>query len=423
MILYKGELLENNKQKELLDSLKDDCLETLSNTNLLEVDDVINACDKLAKKVKNNEFDNIIIPLLDEFDIPYDYFKTYIKMFEKDSLIEKVKTELGEYYDNLSDLDSHNKREIHPLGILFHIAAGNVDILPAYSVIEGLLSRNINILKLPTGDKGLSVKLLNELIKIEAKLKPYIYVFDVPSTEINTLKQFADIADAIIVWGGDEAIKAARSMASINTKIIEWGHKLSFAYSSLDVSDDQLIDLAHHMASTNQVLCSSAQGIFVDTNNRIELDKFAERFFNIFKEVNKEHKEVPYGMKSKNALTLYYEDMIKHKSNKRIWKENGISVITSDDSELELSNMFRSIWVKMLPSNLIISKIKPFKNYLQTVGLLCPYNQITKYTEILVKTGVTRITKAKDMSRMLNKESHDGMYALRLYTKIVEILK
>jgi hypothetical protein len=45
-----------------------------------------------------------------------------------------------------------------------------------------------------------------------------------------------------------------------------WGHKISFAYVSGDlVSDADLEGLAGQHRSTNQLLCSSCQGIFVDT--------------------------------------------------------------------------------------------------------------------------------------------------------------
>ena len=40
----------------------------------------------------------------------------------------------------------------------------------------------------------------------------------------------ADAADGIVVWGGDEAVLAVRQLAAANVKIIEWGHKASFAY-------------------------------------------------------------------------------------------------------------------------------------------------------------------------------------------------
>ena len=219
------------------------------------------------------------------------------------------------------------------------------------------------------------------------------------------------------------AIKAARSMASVTTKIIEWGHKLSFAYATLNASDEDLEGLAHHMAMTDQVLCSSAQGIFVDTSSREELDKFAQRFFEIFVRVNKTHKPVPFGMKSKNALQLYYEELEARRSKKKIWKKDGISVITSDDSELELSMMFRSIWIKMLPKKKIIENLKPHKSHLQTVGLMAKEDEVSVLKDLLIKSGVTRITKAIDMSRIIVGESHDGMYPLRLYSRVVETYK
>ena len=423
MILYKGEIFEDHHQRKLIDKLREDCYETLANEDFLKVNEVVEACDKLAQQVKSGTYNDLILPLLEEFDIPYEYFLSHMPMFEKPSLLKKVETELGKNYDQEEILDEKNHKKRYPLGILFHIAAGNVDALPAYSVIEGLLAGNINILKLPSGDRGVSVKLLSELIKIEPKIKPYIYVFDVPSTETETLKIFADIADAIVVWGGDVAIKAARSMASVTTKIIEWGHKLSFAYVTLNVDDEDLEGLAHHMAMTDQVLCSSAQGIFVDTSSREELDKFAQRFFEIFVRVNKTHKPVPFGMNSKNALQLYYEELEARRSKKKIWKKDGISVITSDDSELELSMMFRSIWIKMLPKNKIIENLKPHKSHLQTVGLMAKEDEVSVLKDLLIKSGVTRITKAIDMSRIIVGESHDGMYPLRLYSRVVETYK
>jgi hypothetical protein len=423
MILYQGEILGNEKQIDLLKTLKTECYNTLNQGVKIQTMDVINACDKLAQNVKTGAYDELIVPLLTEFDIPYDYFVQSIPMFEKASLIKKVEMELGVDFENLSDLNEVNQRKIYPLGILFHIAAGNVDVLPAYSVIEGLLAGNINILKLPSGDRGVSVKLLSELITIEPKLKDYIYVFDVPSTEVDTLKIFADIADGIVVWGGDLAVDAARKMASVTTKIIPWGHKLSFAYATLDAKDQDLIDLAHHIAMTDQVLCSSCQGIFVDTDDRKMLDAFAKRFYDILQEVNKKHKPVSIGMRGKNTIQHYYEKLEMHRTHKNIWSEGGISVMTSDDHELELSMMFRNVWVKGLKRDDIIKTLKPHKNHLQTVGLMCLDKDKDELKEKLAQAGLVRITKSSDMSRMIVGESHDGIYALREYTRIVESIK
>lgn len=423
MILYRGEKHENTYQTKLLDTLQKDCLDTLSQATKLETSLVINACHVLSQDIVNGKFDHIIKPLLLSYDIPKELFSKYVSMFTKESLDRKVEIELGSDYLSLSNLNEENERHIYPLGILFHIAAGNVDALPAYSVIEGLLVGNINILKLPTGDKGLSVQLLSELIKIEPKLRDYIYVFDVPSTEVETLKTFANMADAIVVWGGDEAVKATRRMASINTKIIEWGHKLSFAYASIDASDDDLIGLARSVITSNQLLCSSAQGIYLDTNDRNTLDVFANRFFNLFVEIQKEYQLTPFGIRSKNAVELYYEEMVQEDTGKKIWKKDGISVLTSDDNKLELSLLYRNVWIKMLPIKELVTVIKPSKNHLQTATILAPKEIYYLYQDKLVQSGIVRIKKASEMSDALLGESHDGMFPLRLYSRVVEVYK
>lgn len=161
MILYKGKIYENKYQAELLNSLYQDCLATLSKRKPLSIQKVISACDAIYQKAKEGEYDEIALPLLRLADISYERFLEMAKLFSKEGLEYKCKIELGEHYDSLEPLKEGTKRYRSPLGILFHIAAGNVDGLPAYSVVEGLLAGNINILKLPTGDSGLSIRLLN----------------------------------------------------------------------------------------------------------------------------------------------------------------------------------------------------------------------------------------------------------------------
>ena len=415
MILFQGQIYKDNKQDELISKLYDSALTTLYNKPLDPLL-VINACDKLYKKVINHDFDNIILPLLEIFDISYSYFLESAKNFSKEGLITKLKIELGEDFSSLSNLSSGTKRKYFPLGILFHVAAGNVDALPAYSVIEGLIAGNINILKLPSGDSGISIKLLNELIKEEPILKDYIYVFDVPSTELETIKKIASISNGIVVWGGDYALKAAREFAPINSKIICWGHKLSFAYATISSSDEELEKLALHICQTNQVLCSSVQGIFVDTDNEEKAKEFANRFFNIFVHVSKSGIKYDLGMAGKNTINLYVDKM--EDPSLYILNNDGVSIVYKEDSQLELSYMFRNIWIKRLPRNKIMTLHKN-KSYLQSVALICSDSDREYLSNLLAQAGVTRVT-GPNSSRLFLGESHDGLYPLREYSRVVE---
>lgn len=414
MILMHGKIISTHLESKYLDSLYNDCLVTL-NLETLKPEIVIQACDILYKRVINGEFNEIIFPLLKSSNISYERFRDMAHLFSKEELEYKYTIELG---DILHPLKNGTIRKRYPLGILFHIAAGNVDGLPAYSVIEGLLSGNINILKLPSSDNGLSIRLLYELIQIEPKLKEFIYVFDVPSTDFTTIQKLASMADGIVVWGGDEAVKAARNMADITTKIIDWGHKLSFAYMTSSVSDDQLYQLACHICETNQVLCSSCQGIFVDTNQIEVLENIGQRFYEQLLKANKKYGKTDIGMRGKNTLRLYTDKL--ENNNYKILSNEGISVVIKYDQELELSYLFRNVWIKALPHENIIYQLKPHKNYLQTCGLFCDESEKEFLSSLLASAGIIRITKG-DMSRMIAGEAHDGRYPLIEYSRIVEI--
>lgn len=419
MILIKGKLLENHEQSKIIDTLQEDINLTLNHTRVLTPKIVIAACDQLLTKVLNHHFDDVLMPLLEQLDISYDLFLQHALLFSKAGLTKKVEVELGSIEDETRRLDDQNIVQRYPLGVLLHIAAGNVDGLPAYSVVEGLLAGNINLLKLPSSDQGLSILLLKELIEIEPRLTDYIYVFDVPSRELDSIKKLASYSDAVIVWGGDAALKAARDFCPLNTKIISWGHKLSFAYCDGEVSDEDLRSLAKSICSSNQLLCSSVQGIYLDTEDKDVQLHFAKRFFTLLKEVNAISHKAPIGMRGKNTITIYNE-RLERENPQGIFHQDGVSVMTYDDDALMVSMMYRNVWIKRLPRQEITRVLKPYKNYLQSVGVSVIKKHDDEVKVALAKAGLVRITPLGETSRMVTGEAHDGDYPLRLYSRFVE---
>ncbi len=421
MILAHGRLYEDSVLSVLLDTLEADCTRTIATQSITQ-EQVIAACDTLGKRIAAGSYDRILKQFMTDLQISEAHLSAALQLFSRQSLQYKCRMELGDTMEPLRH-DGHREiqRQRYPLGVLFHIAAGNVDGLPAYSVIEGLLAGNINILKLPSADSGISVLLLSELCKIEPALADFVYVFDLPSTDLSSLQRFAAVADAVVVWGGDEAVSAARNLASCNTKVISWGHKLSFAYATLDATDEDLTALAHHICQTRQLLCSSCQGIYVDTVDRSILEDFGKRFYEILRSVSAAYPPVPLGMRAKATLTLYNEELEQHITGNTVYRGDGVSVLVTADSSLVLSCLFRNCWVKPLPREQIVPALKGMKGYLQTCGLLCGEHDRLPLSDHLARAGVVRITEAGEMSRTTAGEAHDGDYALRLYSRIVEV--
>ncbi|MBQ2803531.1 MAG: acyl-CoA reductase [Lachnospiraceae bacterium] len=423
MILFKGCLFPDEKMDDILAQLWDFCIHSIENRADIS-EKVIAACGQIADKIRSGAYDDILEPLLRKGTFSMQQMEEAIAYFDKENLTIKYQTQLGVLKQYCSE-----ERRLEPLGILFHIAAGNAEGLPFYSVLEGMLAGNINILKLPSMDDGLSVMLLYEMIQIEPVLADYVCVLDVPSSNLKVMKQLADMADAIVVWGGDEAVLAARAMADACTQIISWGHKLSFAYVTPQMFEstdecggrEELYALARHICETRQVLCSSCQGIFVDTDDMKIIWEAGETFVKILEEVSAEFPQETIGIRGKMTISLYNEELEAKKSGRKIFRQKGVSVIASSDHELELSYMFKNCYIKPLPRRELVRALKGKKGYLQTVGLICAREERKELVELLTKTGVTRIAHGGNMSHTASDSAHDGEYPLRRYCKVVEV--
>lgn len=422
MILYRGEICEDKELPRLLERLEADCLETIAGQTI-DRETVVAACDALARRVEAGDYDSVLQPFLTAFSIDPARFREALFLFKREALSYKLAVELGS--EDLPDLTPPGRAPIRrrrmPLGVLFHMAAGNVDGLPAYSVVEGLLAGNVNILKLPAQDRGASLLLLRELVRLEPRLRDFVYVFDVPSTDLQSLERFAKIADAVVVWGGDEAVRAARALAGPDTALICWGHKLSFAYAVPPVSDGDLEALADHICATGQLLCSSCQGIFLDTGDMGEVYALAERFFPVLQAAARRHPPADPALRARATLELYAQELEADSGGRRIYRGGGVSVTAAPDSRLELGLLAGNCWVKPLPRDQIVPRLKPRKGCLQTAGLLCPEGEREALSALLARAGVVRVTGPGDMSRTVPGEAHDGTYPLAAYTRIVEV--
>lgn len=425
MILVNGAILDSEDIGNVLPTLEKRICKTLQDPPLDPMI-VVDACHQLAKKIEKGSYEDILKPLMAEGNVTAQQILDAICMLKKESLQYKLKQELGRSLDHtlltppyLEKTSIRRKRV--PLGVLLHIAAGNADGLPAYSVIEGLLSGNINLLKLPAADHGFTVHLLYELLQIEPSLTEYIYVFDTSSNDVSVMKAMARCSNAVVVWGGDKTIESVRKLTPPNTRIIEWGHKISFAYvTSQGMNEKELSQLAHHILNTKQLLCSSCQGIYLDTEDISDVYTFCERFIQILDQVAGNYPKPALGLRAQLSLLLYTQELDAKKSGKKIYRGENSSLIGSPDSKLETSFTYGNLWVKPLSRKQIIRRLRRYKGHLQTAGLICGLEERMELSDLLLRAGVTRVTRSSDMSRMLSGEAHDGEYPLQRYTKIVE---
>ncbi len=429
MILANGVVYDSGQQDMILSTLETRINETRMQPQL-DTETVIAAFDTLSRRLESGDFEQILQNV--HMDNLESYLSIAVRMLRRDCMEYKVKAELGSRYfmPKLTGPPLGFPRieiDPRPLGTLMHIAAGNMDVLPAYSVAEGLLAGNINILKLPSADNGVTIEIFEQLIAIEPKLRDYIYIFDTPSTDIAAMQKMASVADGIAVWGGDEAVSSVRQLAPTGCRLIEWGHKLGFAYiSGYENKEQELNALAEHIMMTKQLLCSSCQVIYLDTEHMDEVAEFCKMFLPYLEKAAEKFPVQDMGAVAEMTLRRY-ADMLECTLNPakpmdgQVYQGKHCSLTASSDSELELSYMYGNCIVKRLPERHMMTCLRQSKGYLQTAGLITAPSRRERLTELLIRCGVNRVMRAENMSDSFLGESHDGEYALRKYTRIVNI--
>lgn len=421
--IYRGEpiLKEDfiNKLCELKQNIEQDLL-----LEPLMSEIVIEAAHTLANEINRQEVSRQLVTQGVPKWAAEEFVNVTVNSLHRDELLKKIQMELGEEPFTWKKVDEGIQERDYPLGVIMHIGAGNTLGLSAFSVIEGLLSGNINILKLPENESGLSVKLLMRLIQIEPRLKPYIYVLDVSSKNKEVISQLIEVANAVVVWGSDEAIRAIRQLAPPSLAIIEWGHRLSFAYFTQNENDEKdLHGLARDICLTDQLYCNSPQCVFYETNNTKELDDFANRLAKYIEYTIAQYPSAARPIDVQAQITWTHE-LIKMEeilNEKRLItdEKKQYSVMVDYNAELKASPLYRNIWVMPTKREELLGLLRARKGYLQTVGLSCNNREFDELSNIFYASGINRITTCGNMSTNYTGEPHDGMYALKKYVRKV----
>lgn len=421
MILANGKLYETSQQQMLLDALPERLTATLAAAPP-EQETVVTALDRAAAMLEDGAFTALLqgTPLADSAALAAG-------MLHREAITYRLRAELPPLMEQAPPSGFRSHRSVYrPLGVLMHIAAGNMDALPAYSVMEGLLTGNINLLKLPGADTGLTIRFFEEFLKIAPELRDYIYVWDTPSTDLPAMQQLAAVSDGIAVWGSDAAVQAVRRLAPPGCRLIEWGHRLSFCYiSGYTDRTRELTALAAHIAKTQQLLCSSCQVIYLDTEDMEAIYDFCEQFLPLLDAACRAGAPRMPGSAAQATLRRYTATLERamdpHRAHSRVWQGQYGSLTACEDAQLALSPLYGNCLVKRLPSCDIVHTLRQSAGYLQTAGLICEAGRRAALTEQLLRCGITRVMHAGDMSDTYLGEAHDGEYALRRYVRICDI--
>lgn len=399
----------------------------LANTN---TEDILDFFDEISKKII--ERDGIFQKKFSEDGIN---FLTY--WFRKNFLIkalsESLRTDLGAL-DNYIKLDEKNFIAATPKGIITHWLSGNVPILGLLSLIQGLVTKNINILKISKETGMLIPNFLNEIAKINVKksnnrlikgsdiLKGIAVVY-FDRDNIQAQEYFSKISNIRVAWGGMDAVESViNTKKKYGTEDVIFGPKKSFAViDKTQIEKQSEIDLlcqklAYDIFQIDQRGCNSPHNVFIEKNSKLGAQFFAERLSIAMKSLANKIPQQSYSsletlnvLKKRTEYDMFYE---AYYPDSLEW-----TVLFADNSLVEDACFNRTIFVKTFKN---IEDILNQCNHLtQSIGVAMEKNNLLRFAKKAAIRGVDRFPKIGTMT--LYEVPWDGMYVMDRFVKWTKI--
>ncbi|MEV7594781.1 acyl-CoA reductase [Streptomyces sp. NPDC089922] len=319
-----------------------------------------------------------------------------------------------------------------PAGLVTHIAPGNAATVAPLSIVESLLAGNVNVLKTSGADTLLTQHLMAELAALDPSgaLAARVVVLRFSSSRQDWLRLMCAPADVVAVWGGEAAVEGVAAHVPAGCRLVEWGHRISFAYLTEETwsRPETLEALADDVCLYEQQACSSPQVVYLDTEDRDALFAFAERFAGVLAaRPPAAGAASPDGQDAAEAAELTTTELVarleEHLGLTRVFSapDGSWRVMADTRSPLTASPLHRSVWVKPLPRKRLIATLRPMRRYLQTAGLAGSPTEVAELARTALAAGVTRVTPVGAMHAGYAGEPHDGVYALQRYSRRVAV--
>ncbi|MCB2294118.1 acyl-CoA reductase [Clostridium algoriphilum] len=381
--------------------------------------------NEIATSINNNilEIHNIpvqaIILLINEYSKKIAKDKEILRMegvpflcfyLKKINMEKQLKLNLGniKYLDDFVEVEDEKYIKAQPKGLVCHWMAGNVPTLGIYSVLQSILCKNGNILRVSKETVSKTYKLLRLLDNIFIEYKGNIYssktilknialiYFDSDDKNLNS--QMSLKADVRIVWGSKIAVDSISLLPKKTTcKDIIFGPKYSFAVFDKTAIESEnfkeyLENLVTDIIAFNQKGCSSPQVLFLEKSN-VTIQETAQMLSGKFEKISKRYinmdLEQAVAAKIINKRGEYLLSM-----NKSLCISKGLQYTILIDEELKLQEAItgRTIFIKEVEDILDVCPL--ITKNIQTIGIASKNSKkVLEFADRVTLVGVDRVVK------------------------------
>ncbi len=405
----------------------------LNNENILQkvhVSDLLLIFDKLSQQWQKK--DACLFQLFKELNLGF-----LIGWLKRNNLEHTLNFSLGDY--NVLDKPVLlNKRNIiaAPKGLLVHWISGNVPLLGIISLFQAILTKNKNIIKVPSSFKSVIPSILEDIRKKKFKIKNSIItgeqilksvlIVHVEKNDFETQTFLSKKADLRIAWGGREAIE---NITNLNKKIdsedLIMGPKTSLGVISKEFLRDieTIIDLSRKITrdvfTFDQMGCNSPHNLYLETKSKSTINKFADELYKSFcseskrLELNNREPIDTYNILCERVFYTVQED--KNLKCEKGYDHNIFIDYKNKKPSAPLYN--RSIYLKMV--NNINDAPLYFPYGVQTIGIAIPKKRAISFIKLGINYGALRFTEIGKMG--IYDAPWDGVMPINRMVKWISI--
>jgi len=327
------------------------------------------------------------------------------------------------------DSDKHYLKA-NSRGLVCHWLAGNVQILGMFALVQSIISKNVNLLKVSSRDDGVFTDLLNEFngviyttesgytITGDDLLKTIAVVYFNHHAE-KLGEEMSKQADVRIAWGGRESVEAVAGYpAQYDAETVIFGPKLSYSVIAKEElsSPQEAKKLARKVSVDvsvfDQTGCASPHNLYIEKGGVVS----PEEFVNILGDsMQKTEIQIPKPMMSPEQVSQIHSIRGVYDFKGAVKGSDSMSwtILLDDLDEIDKPVYSRVLFVHQVDS--IFDSLKYIDENIQTIGIAAPEEKAIAYANEATKRGVMRLPL---IGRMLNFEMPwDGIF---LFDRLVK---
>lgn len=311
---------------------------------------------------------------------------------------------------------------VHAAGpeLVVHVLAGNVPGVAVTSLIRALLVKSASLAKTGRREPILAPLFARALQQVDPDLAACIAVTWWPGADTGLTRAALRAADAVLVYGGDAAVNAARAHARPEAVVLEHGPRVSFGFVAREaLASDALAartaaDVAEATALFDQQGCVSPQLVYVEQGGALDARAFARLAAAALDSLRD---RLPRATLSPDEAAAIHR--IRASTEFRAIGGHDVDVFGSLDTAATVlyeadpafagSPLNRVLRVKPLADlDDLPARLRPVGRLLQTAGFAGPPDRIAALAPRLTAAGVTRIAPFRDMPFPPPFWHHDG---------------